>query len=116
MAWHGMPAVQRCGPQLHPPLLAMHFWGPMRVQMKPKAEAREEFQAAVQQGHTAVLAQQEPSTQMFTLELGNLEAMTEAVVEISYVTLLQVRPASQHQGGLSQRHHGSARHCAKALV
>jgi hypothetical protein len=58
------------------------------TEVKPKEEAREEFMAAVSQGHTAVLAQQEPSAQVFSLELGNLEAMTEAVVSLSYVRLL----------------------------
>lgn len=58
------------------------------TEVKQKEEAREEFRAAVQQGHTAVIAQQEHSTQIFTLELGNLEAMTEAVVEVGYLRLL----------------------------
>jgi hypothetical protein len=58
------------------------------TEVKPKEEAREEFATALSQGHTAVLAQGEASTQVFTLELGNLAAGVAAVVEVGYLRLL----------------------------
>eukprot|EP00197_Chlamydomonas_leiostraca_P001252 CAMPEP_0202885282 /NCGR_PEP_ID=MMETSP1391-20130828/41582_1 /ASSEMBLY_ACC=CAM_ASM_000867 /TAXON_ID=1034604 /ORGANISM="Chlamydomonas leiostraca, Strain SAG 11-49" /LENGTH=1167 /DNA_ID=CAMNT_0049568525 /DNA_START=90 /DNA_END=3594 /DNA_ORIENTATION=- len=58
------------------------------TEVKPKEEAREEYATAVSQGHTAVLAQGEASSQVFSLELGNLAAGVAASVEVGYLRLL----------------------------
>lgn len=58
------------------------------TEIKPKQEAQATFDHAVSQGNTAVIAKQEESSQIFTLELGNLEAMEEGIVTISYLRVL----------------------------
>jgi hypothetical protein len=42
----------------------------IKTEVKPKAEAQAEFNAAVQQGHTAVMAKQEETTQVRAGQLG----------------------------------------------
>ncbi|KAG2492817.1 hypothetical protein HYH03_008975 [Edaphochlamys debaryana] len=59
------------------------------TKVKPRAEAREEYDIAVSQGHSAVhMAQQEKGASVFEVSLGNLEAHTEVVVEFGYLRLL----------------------------
>lgn len=58
------------------------------TETKRKHAAKEEFDAAVQQGHTAVHLQQQQRGSLFSVEVGNLRAMEEAVVRFSYVRLL----------------------------
>lgn len=56
--------------------------------MKPKAQAQEEYALAVNAGHSAVLMEAEAAASMYKIDVGNLEAMSEAVVEIRYLRML----------------------------
>ncbi|KAG2443413.1 hypothetical protein HXX76_001771 [Chlamydomonas incerta] len=59
------------------------------TKVKPRAAAREEYDLAVSQGHSAVhMAQHEAGASVFEVSLGNLEAHTEVTVEFSYLRLL----------------------------
>ncbi|KAG2443278.1 hypothetical protein HYH02_009348 [Chlamydomonas schloesseri] len=59
------------------------------TKVKPRAAAREEFDLAVSQGHSAVhMSQHEAGASVFEVSLGNLEAHTEVTVEFSYLRLL----------------------------
>ena len=60
----------------------------MVTQVKPKAQAQEEYRLAVEQGHSAVLLAQAPAASLFEVSVGNLEAMSEAVVEVRYLRML----------------------------
>ena len=60
----------------------------MITEVKRKEQAQEEFDAALTQGHTAVQLKQASGANLFSVEIGNLRAMEEAVVEFSYVRLL----------------------------
>jgi hypothetical protein len=59
----------------------------IRTEVKKVAEAQVEFDTATGQGHTAVLMKEAPG-QVFSVDIGNLEAMSECVVEFAYVRLL----------------------------
>lgn len=56
------------------------------TEVKAKEEAEAEYREAVQQGHTAVMASQ--SISIFEVQLGNLEAMQECIITLSYLRLL----------------------------
>lgn len=59
------------------------------TEVKPKEQAEEEFGLAVAQGHSAVLMKEEKSARnIFSVELGNLEAGQQCVVEFAYLRLL----------------------------
>ena len=58
------------------------------TEVKRKEQAQEEFDAALAQGHTAVQLRQASGANLFSVEIGNLRAMEEAVIEFSYVRLL----------------------------
>ncbi|KAG2497306.1 hypothetical protein HYH03_004889 [Edaphochlamys debaryana] len=59
------------------------------TRVKPRSEAREEYQLAVSQGHSAVhMSQHEKGASVFEVSLGNLEAHSEVSVEFGYLRLL----------------------------
>lgn len=58
------------------------------TQVKPKAQAQEEYRLAVEQGHSAVLMAQALAASLFEVSVGNLAAMAEAVVEVRYLRML----------------------------
>ncbi|PNH05173.1 von Willebrand factor A domain-containing protein 5A [Tetrabaena socialis] len=59
------------------------------TRIKPRAEAREEYELAVRQGHSAVhMSQHAAGASVFEVTLGNLEAHTEVAVSFSYLRLL----------------------------
>eukprot|EP00198_Chlamydomonas_reinhardtii_P004559 XP_001693895.1 flagellar/basal body protein [Chlamydomonas reinhardtii] len=59
------------------------------TKVKPRAAAREEYDFAVSQGHSAVhMSQHEAGASVFEVSLGNLAAHTEVTVEFSYLRLL----------------------------
>lgn len=58
------------------------------TEVKRKEEAQQEFDSAVSQGHTAIQLKQATGANLFSVEIGNLLAMEEALIEFSYVRLL----------------------------
>ena len=58
------------------------------TEVKRKAEAQAEFDAAVRQGHTAVQLQQGKGSQLYKVDIGNLVSMEECVIEFCYVRIL----------------------------
>ena len=59
------------------------------TKVKPKAEAVSEYTNAAQQGHSAALLQQQATSRLYEIKLGNLEAKQGCVVEFAYVQQLQ---------------------------
>lgn len=61
----------------------------MLTEVKERKEAEAEYREAVDQGHSAVLAKQtQQSASLYQVDLGNLGAMQEAVVKVTYLRLL----------------------------
>lgn len=60
----------------------------LRGEVKPKEEAREEFDRHKAAGHTVGLME-ENTSEIFTTELGNIPADTKVKIELSFVTLLK---------------------------
>mmetsp|Transcript_20822 Transcript_20822/g.45542 ORF Transcript_20822/g.45542 Transcript_20822/m.45542 type:complete len:577 (+) Transcript_20822:96-1826(+) len=58
------------------------------TEVKRKESAQDDYDAAVSQGHTAVLMKQEKGASLFSVDVGNLQAMEEAIVTFSYVRIL----------------------------
>jgi len=54
----------------------------------PYLLSQEEYDAALSQGHTAIHLTQRKGSSLFSIEVGNLRAMEEALVVFSYVRLL----------------------------
>ncbi|GAX83003.1 hypothetical protein CEUSTIGMA_g10430.t1 [Chlamydomonas eustigma] len=70
------------------------------TEVKRKEQAEDDYNAAVQQGHTAVHMQKQKGENLYCVELGNLGAMEEAVISLSYVRLLNAVAGSvefEHQ-------------------
>ncbi|KIW64497.1 hypothetical protein PV04_09426 [Phialophora macrospora] len=66
----------------------------VKAEVKPKLQAREAFNRAVNNNQTAGLLEQD-TPEIFTSMLGNIPANTKLKVEISFVTLLNHRFADQ---------------------
>ena len=60
----------------------------MVTEVKRKEEAQAEFDSAVRQGHTAVQMQKVKGASLYRVDVGNLAAMDECLVEFKYVRLL----------------------------